>query len=314
MGEARSPWRALRPVLLAGAATFTWLTLSSTAASADTLPDTSSLLGGVTGSVTSVAENLVPVVPAPPASTPAAPPAPGLVQPVVGPLAGAVDDLITAVPLVNQAVPAGTVSSVSAPVAHIADGTTATLVETVVPPVAEAVPVLEPVLEPVTDLLTGTAPLPAPVPELPEVVAEDGPPTLPAPAPAKLESDPLEVGSEGPVSESAIEASLEQASASATTAAAVLGMTSAFPPAAVSASSMRTDDNTPADPSPYPVHAPAVPGSGAGSGGLTGGGSGSAALVSLFDFAFPLTGLVSAGEAPDHAPAPVSFDPGSSPD
>ncbi|TLM81119.1 hypothetical protein FDW83_17270 [Pseudarthrobacter sp. NamE2] len=309
MGEARSPWRALRPVLLAGAAAFTWLSFSSTAASADTLPDTSSLLGGVTGSVTSVTENLVPAVPAPPASTPAAPPASGLVQPIVGQLSGGVDDLITAFPVVNQVVPAGTVSSVSAPVAHIADGATATLAETVVPPVAEAIPVLEPV----ANLVTGTAPLPAPVPELPAVVVEDGAPVLPEPAAADLEGASLEAA-DAASGESAVEIRREQAPASAVTAAGALAVTSAFPAAAEGAALMRSGDTAPAHPSSYPIHAPAVPGSGAGSGGLTGGGSGSAAWLSLFDFAFPLAGLVIAGEAPDHALAPVSFDPGSSPD
>jgi len=236
-----------------------------------------------------------------------------LVQPVVGQLSGAVDDLITAIPVVNQVVPAGAVSSVSAPVAHIADGATGTLVEMVVPSVAEAVPVLEPVLEPVANLVTGTAPLPAAVPLLPAVVVDDGAPVLPEPAPAELEGE-SPGAADAASGESAVGIPLDQAPASAVTAAGALAVTSAFPPAAVTASSMTSDENAPADPSSYPVHAPAVPGSGAGSGGLTGGGTGSAAWLSLFDFDFPLTGLVIAGEAPEHAPAPVSFDPGSSPD
>jgi len=218
-----------------------------------------------------------------------------------------VDNLITAVPVVNQVVPAGTVSSVSAPVAHIADGTTATLVETVVPPVAEAVPVLEPVLEPVTNLVTGSTP----VPELP--AEEDATPALPEPAPAEPESESLEVAGEAAVSDSSLEVPLDQAS-SAIYAAGALAVTSNFPSAAGGAASIDSGHAAPADPSPYPALAPAVPGSGAGSGGLTGSGSGPAAWLSTFDFGFPFPGLVVAGEAPEHAPAPVSFDPGSSPD
>jgi hypothetical protein len=166
MARSRSPWRALRPVLLAGAATLTWLTFSSTAASADTLSDTSSLLGGVASSVSAASEKLLHAVPGVPATPAGAQPA-GLLQPVVGAVAGQADNLISSVPVVQHVVPPGTVPAVTAPVTRIADGATSAVVEVVLRPVTDSVPVLEPVLDPVADLVTGTTPIPVPAPVLP---------------------------------------------------------------------------------------------------------------------------------------------------
>ena len=152
MAGAHSPWRALRPVLLAGAATLTWLTLSSSAASADTLPDATSLLGGTTASVAAVTD-VVQAVPAAaaPAPAPADVPA-GLLQPVADSLAGPVDAAVASVPVVNQVVPAGVIEAVSAPVAEVVDSAVADAVSAVVPPVAETLPVLVPILRPVSEL------------------------------------------------------------------------------------------------------------------------------------------------------------------
>lgn len=175
MAKARSSWRALRPVLLAGAATLSWLTFSSPAASADALSDTTSLLGGVTGSVSSMPDKLAGPAPAAPATPPAAAPSTGLLQPVVGQLSGLADNIVSAVPVVNQVVPAGTVTAVSAPIAGVADGATAAVVDVVVPPIVDALPVLEPVLQPVFDLETGAAPLPVAVPDLPVVSVDSDP-------------------------------------------------------------------------------------------------------------------------------------------
>ena len=170
MAKGLSPWRALRPVLLAGAATLTWLTLSSTAATADSA-DSGSLLGGVTSSVSSLAS--------PAGQHPAVsarrccrrPLSRSTVRTSAArgrPLASSADQLIAAVPVVNEVVPAGTVSAVAVPVAVVADDATAGLVETVAPPLVEAVPVLEPVLQPVSDLVTGAAPLPVTLPSVPD--------------------------------------------------------------------------------------------------------------------------------------------------
>lgn len=313
MGEGRSPWRALRPVLLAGAATLSWLTFSSTPASADTVSDTSSLLGGVTSSVSSVTEKLVPGVPAPPAATPAALPSAGLLQPVVSNISGAADNIVSSVPVVNQVVPAGTVSAVSTPIAQVADGATTAVVETVVPPVTETLPVLEPVLEPVADLVTGSAPLPVDVPELSAVAPEEDSQAViePAPAEAASETDLTQVAP--PLSATVADVSAQQAPAAASAGAGLLAITAGFPAAAGASSSLSVETDA-TDPSPVPAHAPAVPGSGAGSGGSTGNSTGTAAWLSTYSFDLPIAGSDLAGEASEHAPAPVSFDPGSSPD
>ncbi len=319
MGESRSPWRALRPVLLAGAAAFTWLTFSSPAASADALPDTSSLVGSVTSSVQSVAEKVVPAAPAP-TKAPAAPPSVGLVHPVVNQLSATADDLVSSVPVINQVVPAGTVSEVTAPVARIADGATTAVVETVVPPVTETLPVLEPVLQPVADVVTGSAPLPIDVPELPLAAApEHSEPALPS-VPAETGSAEAAAADQAVTGPAAVIPSAPEPATSGTLEAtpaaagpAALAGTSVFPTLAHERPSLGSDQPGTADPA-YPAQAPAAPGSGAGSGGSSGGSPSSAAWLSAFDLDHAVAGTVLAGGASEHAPAPVSFDPGSSPD
>ena len=316
MANAVSPWRALRPVLLAGAATLTWLTFSSPAASADALSDTTSLLGGVTSSVSSVTDKLTgpaPTTPAPAPSSAAAPPA-GLLEPVVGQVSGLADNIVSVVPVVNQVVPAGTVTAVAAPIAQVADGATAGVVEVLVPPVTETLPVLEPVLQPVSDLVTGTEPLPVELPELPlEAAYEDGPPAAAAVVPAEASGAVQQAPAENLA---AVESSIINAPDSATSpqGAVALAGTSSPHSAAISASDSSDEQPGTADPSPAPAQAPAAPGSGTGSGAAPAGSPGSAAFLSPFNFDLPLSGAVCAGETPENAPAPVSFDPGSSPD
>ncbi|TLM80631.1 hypothetical protein FDW83_18760 [Pseudarthrobacter sp. NamE2] len=320
VARSRSPWRTLRPVLLAGAATLTWLTFSSTAASADTLSDTSSLLGGVTSSVSSLSDKVLsaaPVVPAPAQTS-------GLLQPVVGSVADLADDIAASVPVISRVVPAGTVSTVTAPIAQLADGATSAVVDTVVPPVTETVPVLEPVLDPITDLVTGKAPLP--VPALPGQAGDEG--GLPAgPGSVPAESTKPGAGSTADTGDavqgSAPVAIAEASSLEASAAEALAPRTGASAPAAgptfpwsVSVALSVTGGSPGAvDPAPSPGPVPAAPGiSGTGSGASSAGGSGSAAWLNPFDFHFPLAGSSRAGEFPEHAPAPVSYDPGSSPD
>ncbi|MDT0169661.1 hypothetical protein [Pseudarthrobacter sp. BRE9] len=320
MARLSSPWRAMRPALLAGAAAITWLTLSSTAASADSGPDSSSLLGSVTSSVSSLSNT---VAPAPPASPAGAAAGPGLVQPVVTQVSGLADNIISAVPVVDQVVPSGTISVVAAPLAAVADGVTAGVAQVVAAPAAEAVPVLEPVLQPVADLLTGTVPLPLPLPaspvdgvpaDLPAGVIPDSAAAQPAAvevlpdAPKMAPEQDLATGSSpaGPLAGSNSESE---------TAGAVFLADTSGPRTAVSVpADPAYDQPLPVDPSPLPVQAPAAPASGAGSGGSSGGPSGAAAWLSPFGFGFERPGAVLAGEASEHAPAPVSFDPGSSPD
>lgn len=322
MASMSSPWRALRPALLAGAAAVTWLALSSTSASADAGPDSPSLLGSVTGSASSLAYELADTVSPAPAASPAGPAAgPGLVQPVVAQVAGVADNLITSVPVLDQVIPAGTLSTVSAPVGEIADTVTAGVVQVVVAPAAEAVPVLEPALQPVADLLTGTAPLPLPAPAVDAVPADLPSGVVPGPAaaqPVALEILPdgagtgLEPGQESDASPTAPVAGGSAALATVRSAALAntfspwAGMSVPADPA--------SGQSLPVESAPLPAQVPAAPGSGTGSVGSSGGSSGAAAWLSPAYFGFERPGAVPAGEASEHAPAPVSFDPGSSPD
>jgi hypothetical protein len=309
MADNRSPWRALRPVLLAGAATLTWLTFSTSTASADTLPDTTTLLGGVTNSVSAVTEKLpVPVAPAHAAPTPAPVSSPGLLTPLVGEVSGVADQIVSTVPVVNHVVPAGAVSVISIPIAHVADAATAEVAEAVIPPVAEALPVLEPVLQPVSGLVTGSAPLHVDLPGLPLVGGElDGPATASVPAgsdAAPGEAIPTANASAVP---------LVAAASGAEPGDAALPEASAASWAYIAGPDTAREQPT-AGPSPAPALAPAVPASGTGSSAPSAGSSGATAWLSAFNFDPASPGAVSAGDITEHAPAPVSFDPGSRPD
>lgn len=317
-----SPWRAMRPALLAGAAAVMWLTLSSTAASADAGPDSSSLPGGATGTVLSLAHSLADTVSPPHAGSAAGvTAAPGLAQPVAARISGLADNAIAVVPVLEQVVPPGAVSTVSAPLADVADAATAGAVQVLVAPAAEAVPALEPVLQPVSDLLTGasTVALPAlPVDalpgDLPAIVIPD--PEVAQPAPLEAPATALETASEpGPDSGALLdELGVGDVAQLQTTGNA--GLANIFePPSAMPASAdPDSGQSLPVDPAQLPDQVPAVPASGTGSGGSSGGPSGAAAWLSPFDFGFEHPGAVLAGEASGHIPAPVSFDPGSSPD
>jgi hypothetical protein len=215
--------------------------------------------------------------------------------------------------VVNQVVPGDTITAVAAPIAYVADGAAAAVVEAVVPPVAGSLPALEPVLQPVSDLVTGTVPLPVELPELPVRAVDEEVPAAAAVVPTEASA--------------AVEPALADTPALADSSLTAAPDTDAFPYGAValagtsgplwaitSPSDFSDEQPGTADPSPAPAQAPAAPGSGAGSGAASAGSPGSAAFLSPFDFNLPLSGPVCAGEFPEHAPAPVSLDPGSSPD
>ncbi|WP_457966220.1 hypothetical protein M1E17_06335 [Arthrobacter sp. D1-29] len=321
MAKALSPWRVLRPVLLAGAATLTWLTFSTSAATADTATDPGSLLGGLTSSVSSLSAPLTGTVsPAPAAAVPApahaAAPAsvsPGLVKSGLGSVAGAADQLVAAAPVVNSLAPTGTVSTVSAPVAAVADEAAAGLVNAVAPPLSEAVPVLEPVLQPVADVVSGVNPLPVSLPAL-EV------PAIGSLAGAEVPAGELVVGDASAANPASI--AVEGTDDVNAGGAALAWPVSSQPLAgmsAVSASlagvqSSQADVPGSGDPSPLSALAPAGPSSGVGSGSSASGASGSAAWVDAFGLYLPLGGAYPISGFSEHAPSPVSFDPGSSPD
>lgn len=334
MAGARSPWRALRPVLLAGAATLTWLTFSSPAASADVLQDTSSLLGDATNAVSFVTGQLSsPVLP----SAPSQPP--GALRPVVASVSGLIDSAVTAVPVVKHVVPPGTVSAVAVPVAGFADGATGELVHVVAPPVAKVLPVLEPVLQPVTDLVTGTKPLPAPLPDkvtgtapLPGQVTDVTP--LPGPGqgtanpgttidPSSPQAGHQNGAAATPDEETSADAYGDPRAAAQSSEKALSGPEASQEErtfgqwATASAVSPTGGPSNSLRPVHIPGPVPGGPASGAGSGTSASGGSGSfgsLAWLHAYSLLFPLSGATNAGDAVCHAPSPVSFDPGSSPD
>lgn len=304
-----SPLRALRPVLLAGAAALTWLTFSASTASADTLPDATTLLGGVTASVSSVTEKLPVPVPEAPAAAPVS--SPGLPAPLAGEVSGLADHLVASVPVVNQVVPAGTVSVISLPVAQAADAVTAKVAEAVVPPVTEALPVLEPVLQPVSDLVTGSALLPVELPEVPLASGDDERPAGAGTATAGTGVAPGEAGSPAHTSDIPF---VEAAGATGTApVGAALAQASAASWGSVAGSDSAQELPT-ADPSPTHAQAPAVPASGTGSSASSAGSSGGAACLNAFSFDPAASGALHGVDVSEHAPAPVSFDPGSRPD
>ena len=321
MARTSSPWRALRPVILAGAAAVSWLTLSSTAASADSGSDSSSLLGSLTSSVSSLAQDVAATV-SPAAPTSPAEPAtgPGLLQPVVTSVSGLADNLIAAVPVVDQVIPAGTVATVSAPVVGLADNVTG-VAQVVVAPAAGAVPALEPVLQPVSDLLTGAAPLPLPLPDPPVGAVPVDLPAGVIPDSAAAQSAAVETLPDVP--QTAPEPDVAGSAAAGQDTGGNPGSEASGVTVLAGTSGPRTAVSVPADPAygqplpvgpaPLPAQVPA-PASGAGSGGSSNGTSGAVAWLTPFGFGFERPGVVPAIGASEHAPAPVSFDPGSSPD
>ncbi|MET3719309.1 MULTISPECIES: hypothetical protein [unclassified Arthrobacter] len=306
MAKVRSPWRLLRPLLLAGAVTATWLTLSSSAATADSSTDSGSLLGGATSPVSSVSAPLAgavnPLLEAKMPAVPAAPPT-GLLQPVVGNVANTADLLVASVPVVKSVVPDGTVSGAAVLVAAATDGALTGPLEAAVLPLVEAVPILEPVVQPVAGLVTGATPLPSVLPGI--VDPSVGLPDVVAPEMAAPETSSA-VPAPGVPDDFATVGTAIAASGPLALAVTGAGTPSAFLLPAAAGSPLAEG------PSPAPV--PASPGSGGGSGSSASGSSGTAAWLNGFDLELPLSGTCLIRGASEHAPSPVSFDPGSSPD
>lgn len=318
MAGSRSPWRALRPVFLAGAATLTWLTFSAPAASADTLQDATSLLGGVTSSVSSVAEELPLSVasladPAPATSAPAPDSPTGLLQPLAGEVSGLADQIVSSVPVVNNVIPAGTVSVIAVPIAESVDVAVAEAVETVIPPVTEVLPVLEPALQPVEDLVSAGPVLP----ELPVAVPDDVVPSAAVPGAVRaLAATSVAVAAAPAVSAELAATGHFEGLGTDTPAAGPVDVATTYAAlqTAVLVPNVSEEQPGAADPSTAPAQAPPAPGSATGSSTTSAASAGAAAWLSPFDLKLPTTGVVLAGEFSEHAPAPVSFDPGSSPD
>ncbi len=319
MESARSPWRTLRTLILAGAAATAWLALSAPAANAESTPDSGSLLGTISSSVSSVAgtaatpvnDTLASVrqtVAEPPAQLAAPEPA-GRLQPLTGAATGTVDYFIDAVPVVNQIVPSGTSGTVTSPVIAAADTFAADAAHAVLPAAGDALPVLEPVLEPVDELLTGTDTLPLPLPGS-EALA----PGLAAVTDSSAFDGGFgtEVGPAPGVQLGAIPLSYRLSLTPESTLSLPVANLGSARSSAAPAWSPESPGNGDGTAGPYEL--PAVPGSGSGTSQSSGAGPGGPAWLSTFHLDVPLTGVFPVSGPLQNSPAPVSFDPGSSPD
>lgn len=287
MAKALWPWRVLRLVLLAGAATLTWMTLSTSAATADASTDSGSLLGTETASVSSLSSG---TAPAPVAPTP------GLRHPTVGS-----DQSVAALPAVNHVEPAGTVSTISTPLVATVENAAAGLMNTVAPPLADA---LESVLRPVADLVNSPRP-PVSSLELPAVAIDASADAVSGNRGTTGSLPAVALADEGGSFLTAVGGTFGWTAApqlaSTGTPLAIAGLQSASPDIPW------TDD-------PWPAPAPAGPSTGPGSGSVQSGSAGFAAWLDTVNLHVPRPGVFPVSGSPEHAPSPVSFDPGSSPD
>jgi hypothetical protein len=226
-------------------------------------------------------------------------------------VAGTADQLVAELPVVNSVVPADTVSSVATPVAAVVEETTEGLVDTLAPPLIEALPVLEPVLLPVAEVVGDSAPQVVPLAELPHFDAISGQQHLDAGTgdlPATSTTGPAADGTAGGNLPEATGSTTQTFSPLASFAGSPLAMI--WPPAhLVTAES--TGPDSPASPLPP---APAGPVSGLGSASSSSGPLSAAACLDNFGFTIPVAEPSPIVSFLLHAPSPVSFDPGSSPD
>lgn len=330
----------LRSVMLAGAGAVVWMALSSTAASADAgSTNDHSLLSGADSAVTNIVDNTTAglsgtrgndasanvapaqaptAVSAPaPAANPPAVQVPAVVASELPPLAHAIDQLVSSMPVANVVVPEDTASTVTAPVILSTIGTVdgvgtrvGTLVDGVVAPALDAVGSTADAL-PVGGLPVTILGVPVTIPSvyLPgDVVTGATPPGAPSalvPVTDALTTYPA----------------LRLAQA---VTAPLLGLASCFgPPGLGGTLSNATvplsgygDPSAPGSPSDgtFPN---GIPGDDAGNGSaaLPSNPSGAAAAwlpgMNLFH---PSAGALESTAAADRHLAPVSFDPGSSPD
>lgn len=312
----RLSWRALRPVLIAGAAATAWLALSAPTASADAASDTGSLLGGVTSSVTSVSEAATrPVedVLAAAAFGPGAGPAdaalpspPDSAEPAVTlqPLTATADQFISAVPVVNLVVPSGTVATVTETTFDTTDVIVADLAQELLPAASGIISVLDPVVEPVSDRLAGVEALPGNVAASDRAVTASG--VVGGTTDTPVLAPSLPVGAESAVRAPAADVPSYSTAPLGTAGSGVLQLVP------VSTGSVESPGHN--EGSPGQSEVPAVPCSGSGSSQSSGGGAGGAAWLSTFHVDVALIGVFPISGPLQNAPAPVSFDPGSSPD
>lgn len=278
---------------------------------ADSSAESGSLPGGVTSSVSSLSAPLTgAAAPLKAAISPALPSDSGLVQPMVGTVAGTADQVVASVPVLSSVVPADTVSSLVIPVAVAADSVVGDLAETVAPSLADALPVLEPVLQPIVELTAATVdPLPVALPAALTGLAVDDISSAEvdsafADTALAPEITELDLASDPGTSDN----TSVMPQRSLATTALVAGMTSSVRHSAAPGSPWTGDPSTPLAP------ALAGPASGAGSGASPSGPTSAAAWLDGSGFTLLLPGTFPISASPEHCPSPVSFDPGSSPD
>ncbi|MCZ9881275.1 hypothetical protein [Arthrobacter sp. B2a2-09] len=309
----------LRSVMLAGAGAVVWMALSSTAANADSGNTNHTLLGGAGSAVSNVVQNAAAGLSgtlgnavsgsAGSASAADSVPAPVVHLPAVVPqLARSVDQLVASTPVVSAVLPEGTVGAVTArvvsPAASAVDGigsSVGSLVGRVVTPALGAVgPAVQalPVILPVT--ISG----------------------IPATTPAVDLLGDLEA-SGTPSGQSSVLGSvaggLPPVAVKAAAPLFVLGGHEGLPVLAGAPWNQASWNSGASGPSAsnaaFPRGAPGGSDTVSGSAALSSNPSGAAAAwlqgTNLF---YPLAGTLVSTAAAGSVPAPVSFDPGSSPD
>lgn len=338
MQSQHKAWAFLRPVLLAAAAATSWVALTAGAASADQGSSRDPLLGSVgsslisvTGHVTDQAKDVLEPVKAglggglakePAATVASLVPTPS-VAPVFQDVTSLTDQALQSLPMVNKVLPAGTVPAVLDPVASTADHVVDSTVGGTVVPVTEAVLTpLDPVLAPVTGVIPVPPAAPAEppgLPVIPELIDPAG--VIAAPAPLPAPEVPAAEGS-APVSDSAPAAVQPPTGINAPAAPSAHDFSLAaagqhHSPAPAAATVAAASEELPV---PAPGHIPGeplvgTPASTTGGAGTSGGnGPAGPAWLSSHSFHFPAAGTAAVDGRLLTAPAPVSFDPGSSPD
>lgn len=332
MQSQNNSWAFLRPVLLAAAAATSWLAISAGAASADTGPSQDSLLGAVGSSLSSasshathqVSDVLEPVAAAlngglaeaPASAVPSLIPAPS-VTPVVRDIASLADDVVQSLPVVRTGVPAGTVQAIAEPIAGAADTIVESTVGTVIPVTETVLAPLDPVLAPVTGTVLSP---PVTAPQLPD---------LSDPASAVI-PDPVVPELPNPDDQDGTGAAAEALQAPAVAEPSVIAPAAPVIQPGTSTSGLNTGLTVPAhasatadppsfaDPAPgnEPVGPlPSAPVSTTGGAGSSGGSGPTApGYLSANHFHIPAAVTDAVHGRLLTAPAPVSFDPGSSPD
>ena len=229
---------------------------------------------------------------------------PGAVGSAAEEVSGLADNAVQSVPVVKEVMPTGAVTAVVDPAVGTVDGIVGATVGAAVPLADTVLEPLAPVLEPVVSAVTLPAVGPDPGPGVPVFMdgsAASAPEPAPGPPPnAGLPQTPGDVA--GPAQSPDILQSYG--------AESPLQMTRA---AATPALSKASPEDVPFQ-TPFDVP-PVVPGAAMGGSSLSGGnGPPAAGWISQHHFPAPEAGTAATQSRSLTAPAPVSFDPGSSPD